>query len=61
MLLLGPALAGAGPDARLGREQWCYDVIVLSQPCYDLFNEDVSVKQLLYMNIKINGKSLELI
>jgi len=34
----GPALAGAGPNARSRRgapEQWLYDVIVFSQPYYD--------------------------
>jgi len=30
---------GAGPS-----EQWCYYVIVLSQPCYDLLDEDISEK-----------------
>jgi len=38
----GPALAGAGPYATPRRgaplNQWCCDVIVLSQPCYDLFD-----------------------
>jgi len=32
---VGPTLADAAPS-----EQWRYDVIVLSQPCYDLFVED---------------------
>jgi len=40
VLSAGPALTSS--------EQWCYDVIVLNQPCYDLFDEDVSAKQLLY-------------
>jgi len=38
----GPALAGAGPNARLGAGPlWAvlYDVIVLIQPCYDLFEK----------------------
>ena len=39
--LAGPALEGAGPNAthRHGAplHQRCYDVIVLSQPCCDLF------------------------
>jgi len=47
----GPALAGAGPNAthRGGAplDQWYCDVIVLSQPCYDLFDLNVSAK-LLY-------------
>jgi len=36
----GPALAGAGPNARHGRGALgavLYDVIVLSQPCYNPF------------------------
>jgi len=36
----GPALASAGPMQNLGAhscEKWCYDVILLSQPWYDLF------------------------
>jgi len=59
----GPTLADAWPNARGARgpsEQWCYDVIVLSQPCYDLF-DDVLAKQLLYMNTKTDDKLLELI
>jgi len=31
-------------QARGLSEQWRYGVIVLSQPCYDLFVEDVSAK-----------------
>ena len=38
-----PALAGAGPNARLRRRAPVssdfYDVIVISQPCYDLFEK----------------------
>jgi len=30
---------GAGPS-----EQWRYDIIVRSQPCYDLFDEDILAK-----------------
>ena len=57
----GPALAGAGSNARPRCGplwQWRYDVIVLSQPCYDLFYEDVLANN--NMNIK-NSKLLELI
>jgi len=30
---------GVGPT-----DQWCYDMIVLSQRCYDLFDENVLAK-----------------
>jgi len=36
-------------------EQWCYYTIVLSQPCYDLFDEDILRKN-NYMNIQKDGK-----
>jgi len=45
----GPALAGAGPNARLGAGPlWAvlYGVIVLSQPCYHLFDENILAKSL---------------
>jgi len=43
----GPALAGAGPNARPRRratEQLCYYVIVFGQPCYDNLFDDILVK-----------------
>jgi len=42
----GPSRCGAQCKsyARGVSEQWCYDVIVLIQPCYDLFDEDVLSK-----------------
>jgi len=33
-------------QARGPSERWCYYVVVLSQPCYDLFDEDILEKQL---------------
>ena len=50
-------LAGVRPSARPRglSEQGCYDVNVLSQPCCDLFIEDVSAKWTM-MNTKNDGK-----
>jgi len=45
MLNTGPALESVGPNAKPRRGapsgQWCYYVIVLSQPHYDLSDEDI--------------------
>ena len=53
----GPALAGAGPKARLqdfgAGPLWAvlYDVIVLSQPCYDRFEKMAYIRggQLIWL------------
>jgi len=55
-----PALAGAGPNARFRRGAlWAvlHDVIVLSQPCHDLFEK----MPMAYMNIKKHGELLQMI
>jgi len=49
VLRAGPSRRGAqqdvGPNATQGpSEQWFYYVIVLSHPCYDLFDDDISAK-----------------
>ena len=50
----GPALAGTGPTKRPRRgaplNRWCYDVLVASQSCYDLFGTEY-VSKMAYMNI----------
>ena len=45
----GPSGCGAQckTQARGSSEQWCYYVTVLTQTCYDLFDEDILAK-LLY-------------
>jgi len=53
-------MRGAMQDLGAGlSEQWCYDVIVLRQPCYNLFDEDVKAK--LLNEYKKDSKLLELI
>jgi len=42
----GPSMCGVQckTKARGLTEQWCYYIIVLSQPCYGLFDEDILAK-----------------
>jgi len=42
----GPSGCGAQckTQARGSSEQWCYYVTVLTQTCYDLFDEDILAK-----------------